>query len=438
MPHNQRPEPISDEIRFLITCCQTEPSQDDIELIEKTIRQSSSILNPPASILQLASRHGVLPLVYKTLKTFQDKKSLSTIDHRPSTEILAEQKQQHYSSSQLPITNYQLPENLLVDLKSAYSQIARRNMLMTAELIHIMKLLRENNIEALALKGPALAQQAYDDITLRQYGDLDILVHRKDFRKIASLMMERDYTPLFPVDTFKGNKVMFDMNNDCPFYDRKRGLAVEIHWDFFRKLALPTKQFSPWEHTVDVIINGTAITTLHPETHLLYHSLHGSKHIWERMNWIVDIDRFIRNVPGLDWEYIVTKAKALGALRMFLFGPALAQRFFNTPLPQQINALCQEAGFDDLIAFVISEYNRPDPTPEESLVKLKKVISLRDNFYYKSKTFLEFLFRPGINERRTVILPDALFWLYWLMRPFGMGYRFLKCRLFRHCKTVKK
>ena len=49
-------------------------------------------------------------------------------------------------------------------------------MLLTSELIKIMKLLEENDIKAIAFKGPTLAQLAYGDVTLRQYVDLDLLV----------------------------------------------------------------------------------------------------------------------------------------------------------------------------------------------------------------------------------------------------------------------
>ena len=316
--------------------------------------------------------------------------------------------------------------------------ISQRNMLMSAELIRIMKFLKENGIEALAFKGPALSQVTYGDITLRQYADLDILVHRKDFSVMTKEMLNKGYEPSFPIETFTGDKVMFEMNNDCPFYDRKRGLAVEIHWDFFRKLALPTKKFFPWNNTQTISINGYPVKTLSHETHLLYHSLHGSKHVWERLEWIVDIDRLIRAVPDLNWSEVLEMSQAMGAQKMFLLGVALAEKYFRTPLPDNISALCKSSKLEPFIIYVESEFNSDDPSAEDSLAKLTKVIGLRDNFYYKSLTLSEFLFRPGINERRSIILSDNWFWLYWPLRPLGMTYRFLFCRLLKLCKSGSK
>ena len=412
--HQPSTELISNEIKFLVICCKIDPSEDDINFIRSFIAPSENVLgvqHPTADsqhLTSLAFRHGVLPLVYKTIKELSGEHTSSTL-------------------------RCPLWESLLVDLKFAYLQITKQNMLKSAELLKLNKLAKEINIQLLPFKGPALAQIAYKDISLRQFSDLDILVHRKDFRVLAKKMLERGYEPLYPIETFTGDKVMFEMNNDCPFYDRRRGLAVEIHWDFFRKLALPSRKFFPWKNTQAICINGHTFETLSHETHLLYHSLHGSKHVWERLEWIVDIDRFIRAVLGLDWGKVLKMAKGMGAQKMFLLGIALSHKYFQTPLPENILSLCKNANLEPFITYVEAEFNSDDPAPEDSLVKWSKVVGLRDNMYYKALTVLEFLFRPGINERRTVILSDKLFWLYWPLRPLGMGWRFVFCRLMKLC-----
>ncbi len=393
--------PLSLELRFLIACSQTEPDQKDIDFI------LGALENPTFDtrhLIALSHHHGVLPLLYKTLQNLDEADNI---------------------------------QYLLSKLKPLYISLLKKNMLMTGELIKIMNLFEEVDVEALAFKGPALAQEAYGDITSRQYGDLDILVHKKDFRSVAEIMRANGYTPLYPIETFHGDKVMFEMNNDCPFYDRKRGLAVEIHWDFFRKLALPTEAFFPWKNVETVVINGRRIRTLSRETHLLYHSLHGAKHAWERLIWIVDIDRLIRNSGNLDWDEIISMARKMGAEKMFFSGVALSRRYFSTPLPPSILKRCRNLNLDSFLAYVDSELNRDNPTPENSLTKLAKVIALRDSLRYKAATLLEFLFRPGINERRGIVLSDRWFWLYWPLRPLGMGYRFLFCRKLKLCSPAE-
>ena len=135
---------LSIDLQFLIACCQTELSNDDMVFIE-----NHAVTLDQQKLTSLAIQHGILPLVYKTIKELsQEKASI-------------------------------VPIEFLTELKAQYMGISQRNMLMSAELIRIMKLLEENGIEALAFKGPTLSQMAYGDITLRQYVDLDILVDEK-------------------------------------------------------------------------------------------------------------------------------------------------------------------------------------------------------------------------------------------------------------------
>ena len=219
---DRQPNLISDEIRFLIACCQTDPSKDDINFIHSypaapnTDYSSSqsdtetSFLTPHSSFLiPLASRHGVLPLIYKTLK------SLS---------------QSNNSNHKSLITNHEI----LSAFKQQYLNIAQRNMLMSAELIRIMKLLRENDIEALAFKGPALSQMAYGDITLRQYVDLDILVDENDAFKAGKLMSENGHTAVLPLKILK-NKTCLHTAKDFSLMSKSGGVHTELHWRLFEK-----------------------------------------------------------------------------------------------------------------------------------------------------------------------------------------------------------
>jgi len=118
---------LSDELLFLITCCQIDPSKDDIEFMHSYLSGQHLDIN---TLIGLATQHGILPLVHKAIKKIN-------------------------AVYQLESQNDSLNE-----LKAHYQNIVQRNMLMSAELILIMKLLEENDIEALAFKGPTLSQMA--------------------------------------------------------------------------------------------------------------------------------------------------------------------------------------------------------------------------------------------------------------------------------------
>lgn len=83
-------------------------------------------------------------------------------------------------------------------MKQHYMDIVKQNMLMTSELIKVVKILEENNIEAISFKGPVLSQLAYGDVVSRQYCDLDILVDEKELIRTVNLFLDNGYGNLLP------------------------------------------------------------------------------------------------------------------------------------------------------------------------------------------------------------------------------------------------
>ena len=80
-------------------------------------------------------------------------------------------------------------ENLKIILMLIFS----KNLLMTGELIKILKLLKVNDINAIPYKGPVLANLAYGTISLREFNDLDIFVNKCDTYEVYKLMLSLGY-----------------------------------------------------------------------------------------------------------------------------------------------------------------------------------------------------------------------------------------------------
>jgi hypothetical protein len=384
--------PLSPELRFLIACCQTEPSQDDINAIQNTLPAIDYRL-----LTTMASRHGILPLVYKTLKNLHEKNSLSTIDYRLSTKILAAFKQQ-------------------------YLAIAQRNMLMSAELIRIMKLLEANNIEALAFKGPALSQMAYGDITLRQYGDLDILVDEKDAFQAAKLISENGHTALLPLSILS-NRTCLHAAKDFSLRSTQGGVHTELHWRLFeKKYNISLLSCAIDQKCQTVIINTKEIKTLQNELLLVYLCLHGAKHAFERIEWICDIDRLLCSVE-INWEEALTIAEQSHSKRSFFLGLSLAHHHLHTALPERIRKSIDTADIKTLHALTLEQMSQKKETRSDFEKN-------RETFLYQSKLFdhksdmlrfyLSTFFKISTNDCQTFILPENLKFLYLFLRPMRL------------------
>ena len=66
-------------------------------------------------------------------------------------------------------------------------------MFNTAELLQIAKTLQTEHIDFMPFKGPILSQLLYNDVTQRQYGDLDILIQHSDIQKVAQILKSYNF-----------------------------------------------------------------------------------------------------------------------------------------------------------------------------------------------------------------------------------------------------
>ncbi|GIU00521.1 hypothetical protein TSL6_10270 [Sulfurovum sp. TSL6] len=385
---------LSEELRFLVNCCKNNLSDDDTKEILSYINTPSLDMNP---LIRLANQHGVLPLVYKTLKKLH-------IDDQ---------------------------EHFLKELKSTYTQIAQRNMLMSAKLIRIMKLLEKNNIDALAFKGPILSQMAYGDITLRQYSDLDIYVDREDMVKISNILSNDHYDSRVKIKYFS-NEAFLNVNSDVQFYHKKGSILIEIHWTVFRSAFSNTmKKIDLWSSPEKVHIQNYELKTFRTETLLLYLCMHGSKHIWERIEWIVDVDKLIRTSSSIDWKEVYKLAQTVNGKTMLELGLYLSSNLFHTPIPDEIREkLNQSKIISHLSSDVLIMLNKQEYFSDTELQKnyrhFRFHLSIRNTTVDKVSFIIKTLLPLKSADIEIINLPKALYFLYYLIRPFRLGIKYIQ------------
>jgi hypothetical protein len=382
--------PLPPELRFLIACCQTTPSKDDTHFIQNLLSEIDY-----QQLIDIASRHGVLPLVYNTLKGLSqgDKGSI---------------------------------QDFLSELKPINMSIAQRNMLMCSELIKIMRLLEENHIEALAFKGPALAQTAYGDITLRQFGDLDILIREKDRSRVIDLLAREHYT--HEIDLTDINESFFKCVSVVGLYKESTGVLVEIHWELLsRNYAIDWEEKSLWGKPESVWINHKEIPILPLEQQLLYLCAHGSKHLFERLEWVCDIDRSIRANPDIDWQHLLNEAEKLGIKRMLYLGLTLSRQFFGLELPEMIlQKTEQDKALPKLISKIMESSFSKNSQEGKSYSYFGLIRNMRENPGDQLRFAWQGLFAPQFDDFKFVELPKNLSFLYPIVRPYRLVTKYFR------------
>jgi len=90
-----------------------------------------------------------------------------------------------------------VPQGEMSQIKSIYRNIALKNLRHAQNLHRVIELLSANGVSVIAFKGLALSVQAYGDLSLRNFCDLDLLIHTKDFCKIYELLTDAGFSQPF-------------------------------------------------------------------------------------------------------------------------------------------------------------------------------------------------------------------------------------------------
>jgi len=378
---------LSEELYFLLVCSQSTHDKEDRQFIYSYIQKTQFNFE---TIIGLATSHGILPLVYKAVKESLKDTSVANI-------------------------------HILPTLKLHYMSIVQKNMSMSSELIKVLHTLKMEHILALAFKGPTLAQIAYGDITLRQYGDIDILIKIKDRRKTINIMTEAGYIPEIILNPNTEN-TFFTHVNVIAFYHPISKIRIEIHWELLAKnYAISWKEADLWQTQTSIEINNHQIPTLSTEQFLLYLCAHSAKHLYERLEWICDIDRSVRSNPDINWEIVNSEALKLGLSRIVYLSLALCETLFALELPQIMKEKSQtDKVMQKLKNTIIKQNFRHTTAPEKSYSHFILLWKMREKLSDKLRfTFLG-IFSPKFDDFLFIQLPTQLSFLYILFRPYRL------------------
>lgn len=221
-------------------------------------------------------------------------------------------------------------------LKIACRANTVRCLFLAAELHKILELFRSAGIMAIPYKGPVLAEQAYGNLTLRDFDDLDIIVPQRDLPKAHEVMLGLDYRARFPWILSKNSKAAL-VPGEYNYRDEKRRAIVELHTELtLRHFPIAPDLDRIARRTVKVLVAGQEVTAFAPEDLLPVLCVHGSKDFWERILWIADVAELIGRPRELNWDAAFRTAETLRVERMLHVGLALADDLLQAPMPEEI------------------------------------------------------------------------------------------------------
>ncbi len=332
----------------------------------------------PLRLMDLAARHGMMPLLYRHLDA-----------HAPGA----------------------LDRGVLRQLP-AYCHATRfHNRLLARELLAACRLLRENDVLAVPFKGPTLAVLAYGDLALRQFGDIDLMVPRRDVRKARDLLSEMGFMPARPL---AANREGIYLDNYHAYSLEKGEIQLDLHWRLAQRsfgFDLDLALFSGRLSLVRLL--DEEIPTFAPSDLLLMLAVHASKHLWTRLIWICDIAALVSSRPDLDWGALLAFARGCGARRMLLLALFLAHRFCGIRLPAGVRGEVEKEPHLSRLAGRVAGglFGHRPATPGDAL---RFHLRMRERFGDKVRRLLT----PNLEEM--LRFPPPFLWLAYLLRPLRL------------------
>ena len=372
------------EIQLLLWCARTNIDFEKAEQIKILLQENIDW----DYLIRIARWHGFMPLLYSSLNS---------------------------------ICPQAVPNAQLVQLRSYFHTNAQRSLFLTSELLKVLNLLQTHEISAIPYKGAVLAAFAYGNLSLRQFCDLDILIHPRDILRTQNLLISQGY------------QLHRQLDWEQHFLHQDSKVNVDLHWGITQKERPFEVDFEGlWSRIEPISLAGTKVVNLGAEDLLLILCVQITKDYWqwrEQLAKICDIAELLRVHPSMDWNFIINQARKLGSERMLILGLLLVQKLLGTDLPKEILPRLEAHPIVEALANQVCErllckdYTFGlDDRPPKYLDREKNLFyfRVRERLQDKVPYFLHLVqvaIAPTEQDRAFLPIPGSLSFLYYLIRP---------------------
>ena len=392
IPQLQLESVFNPEFDLLLACCASRSQSERAAPIRDLLRHPLDWKR----LTDLAGHHGVIPQAYRVLSAFRDS----------------------------------MPDSFAA-LRQAHDTNARHTLWLTRELLHILEKLNSDGIAALPYKGPVLAEILYRNVTMRQFSDLDLLIHSSDLPRIKSALAELGYEPGIEL-TEREERDYLKSGYEYTFDRAAAQNLVEVQWRILpRFYAIDFDIDGFFERAVPFTLGGVGLRTLCAEDLLLVLCVHAAKHAWQQLSWLCEIAELARS-QQLDWNAIQEQANRLGIQRVVAVSFFLAHKLLETPFPDVLQSQVQKGALSKLRSgggFTVIENLANEIIPTlahgadcntESIPYFRLMIRVRERWQDRVKFLWRLILTPSVGEWSAIRLPAQLFPLYRVVRVFRL------------------
>jgi hypothetical protein len=365
----------SREFQLLLHCARSRP---DAELVRDLV--SSGI--DWQILLQLAARHCVRSIVLQSLKS---------------------------------VCWAAVPQNTQLELTRFNKANLEKNLRFTGELIRLIGLFQQNAIPIAAFKGPVLAHSVYGHLSLREFSDLDIIVHDADVSKAESILTSCGYRADFADRDYRS--AFLSYQGQYAFRHPKTAISVDLHW----RLS-PLHSAEIWSRLGQLTIADRTIPTLADHDLALLLAAHGTKEGWSDLAWVCDFAEFLRQHQDMDWVAVFRLAQRARCSRPLLLATLLATTLLGAPAPPE---LLHKARNKSAIRSLAegAKLRMLRAAPEGEFREFLNWFNTHDHLKDRLVCVVTLLTTLTVGDYEAMPLPKSLWAVYYLTRPFRLAIK---------------
>ncbi len=347
-------------------------------------------------VLKLAGSHGLIPLLHR-----------------------------HIGSSS--------PGELSATLKHEVFENCQTVLHLLGRLSKLLKHFESENIATLVFKGPVLSEIAYGDKSLRQAGDIDVLIQPEDFLRAKKSLELLGYRMVPPLNASQ-LKAHLKFHCEATFSTDDGFTIVDLHWALTPSafpLTLPVNNVMQRRQELNVA--GIKLETFATVDLILFQCIHGAKHFWSRLEWIAALSEVIRRTEHIDWNVLTARAREVHVARIVALGLNLAKSVGDVAIPEDVLReldadRSSQVTADNLLAHIF----------EQREPRYASVRAIRNKFRVMDRkrdvllSVFRVVFVPTFSDWDSIKLLPPWDHLYYVVRPVRLikSYAVLLCRRF--------
>ena len=319
--------------------------------------------------------------------------------------------------------------SLVARLADIQRPIAERNLRQTALLLRLLDRFQAEGIAAVPYKGPAWGERFYDDLTLRAWSDLDLLVAYEQMPRAREVVLADGFRDSLPFN----DRIMakrFHGWGEIAFWAAGNDTHLELHWE-------ATVGFAARSLSAESVLEGAGrLTLLGHEVRtpsrvdaLLVSCLNGAKDQWASVEGLLCVAAQVREFVQEEWPAVLARARDAGCARKTTVGVVHACRLLGLEIPAAVAAAVARDGAARrlLRALKPEALERGEqPAVEPRLDVFRWRIATEDSLSAALFQVATRFFRPGPEDWEWLALPKGAGWLYPALRPARLAAKWAK------------